>query len=131
MERSILVVDDDGGTVEFLKRALREAGYTVTGAHSAAAAIRDVAESPLKPGLLITDVMMPGDSGAKLADDLIALLPELRVLFITGFAPTEVMHHGALGRNFPVLAKPFKLRALLAAVAKALSDDLGNGKEVA
>ncbi len=130
MERSILVVDDDPGIVEMLQRVLREAGYNVTGARSAAAALRVVEESPLKPGLLITDVMMPGDSGAKLAEKLIALLPELRVIFITGFDAREVpAYHSALGRNFPVLAKPLQFKALLRAVAKALSDDPGNGKE--
>ncbi len=128
MERSILVVDDDPGIVEMLQRILREAGYNVTGARSAAAALRAVEAMPFPPGLLLTDVVMPGMSGPSLADKLIAQLPELRVVFITGYDDREIVHLYARKRNFACMAKPFRAKTLLAAVQKALGDNPVNGK---
>jgi FixJ family two-component response regulator len=57
--------------------------------------------------LLLTDVIMPGISGKALADQLIELLPDLKVLFISGYTDNAIAHHGVLDPDVHLLQKPF------------------------
>ena len=117
----ILVVDDELDILRLVDTVLRQAGYRVTTARSADAAIRAVETMALKPELLLADVVMPGMSGPVLADQLCAALPGLHVLFMSGYDDRQIVQRYVVEKGFALLAKPFTPQTLLAAVQQALA----------
>lgn len=118
MARILLAEDDDNMRV-FLKRALERAGHQVSAVGDGEAALALAGEGGFD--LLLADVVMPGIDGIELARRATALLPELRIMFITGFAAVALNQPGFARRQPRVLAKPFHLRQLVNEVDKVLS----------
>ncbi len=117
---SILVVEDEDAVRRFVCDVLRMAGYDVAEAASGAEALETLSRlSSLD--LLLTDVVMPGMGGRELAEHLLAERPGLRVLFMSGYAESEIAHQGALTPGTDLLEKPFGSEALLEAVRAGLS----------
>ena len=110
---TILLVDDDPGVLRVARKGLEQYGYRVLAAQSAAEATTLAAEHGMKVGLLVTDVMMPGQQGTGLAEELLTDWPHLRVLFISGY-PGETP--GDSLRKAPYLTKPFTPEELARAV---------------
>src|SRR5258708_32406242 len=106
MARILLAEDDDNMRV-FLKRALERAGHQVSAVGDGEAALTLAGEGAFD--LLLADVVMPGIDGIELARRGSALLPGLRIRFITGFAPVALNHPGFARRHPPVLPTPFPL----------------------
>jgi DNA-binding NtrC family response regulator len=77
--------------------------------------------------LLVTDLMLPDTTGLELADAIRARRPALPVLLMSGYAPTEVLHHRIHGRGLCFLEKPFMMDQLLSAVSQALQGSVGWG----
>jgi CheY-like chemotaxis protein len=75
--------------------------------------------------LLLTDMVMPGMSGRRLADEVRALRPSLRVLFMSGYSHEIVARHGVLQRGERLLQKPFGVVQLLQSVRAALETGQG------
>jgi CheY-like chemotaxis protein len=117
----ILVVDDELDVLRLAETVLRQAGHPVTAARSADAAIRAVETMAIKPAILVTDVVMPGMSGPLLADRLMAEIPGLRVLFMSGYDDRQIVQRYVVEKGFALLPKPFKPQALLAAVRDTLA----------
>ena len=117
----ILVVDDELDVLRIAETVLRQAGHPVTAARSADAAIRAVETMAIKPALLVTDVVMPGMSGPLLADRLMADIPGLRVLFMSGYDDRQIVQRYVVEKGFALLPKPFKPQTLLTAVREALA----------
>ena len=90
-----------------VRRALSLAGYTVLEARDAERAVAVVAQHPGPIDLLLTDVVMPGTSGPHLARQLIARQPEMRVLFMSGYADEALGRHGVLEPGIALVQKPF------------------------
>ncbi|MFC3125674.1 PAS domain-containing protein [Pseudoroseomonas globiformis] len=109
---SVLVVDDEP-TVRLLAReVLQEMGCSVDEASEAGAAFA-MLQSGRAFDLLVTDVGLPGGmNGRQLADAARVLQPELKILFITGYAEEAALREGSLGRDMEILAKPFNVEAL-------------------
>lgn len=106
----ILLAEDDDAMREYLTRALERSGYSV------AAVDRGTAALPLLQAerfdLLLTDIVMPEMDGIELAQRAGEIAPDMRVMFITGFAAVTLK----AGREMPnarVLSKPFHLRDLV------------------
>ncbi|MBI3107731.1 MAG: response regulator [Candidatus Rokubacteria bacterium] len=100
-----LVVDDEPEVREIVRRGLEASGYRVYTAEGVkeALAVAAATEGPIH--LLVTDVVMPGESGRVLAERLLATFPALKVLFISGY-----FDDGLAGREVPgafFLQKPF------------------------
>ena len=113
----VLVVEDEQSIREMVAEALERAGYTVTVAADGEQALT-LAETAGDIDLLVSDVVMPRMNGPELRDRLLQRHPDLRVLFVTGYAPQI---GGAAPRSTDrVLQKPFRLGELLAAVADLL-----------
>ena len=70
--------------------------------------------------MMITDVIMPHMSGAKLADRLLLERPGMKVLFVSGYAETTVLRHGAIDVTTRFLQKPFSLKMLAKKIREVL-----------
>jgi two-component system, cell cycle response regulator CpdR len=131
MARILLAEDDDNMRV-FLARALERAGHQVVAAGDGNEALELATTGDFE--LLLADVVMPGLDGIELARRASVILPELRVMFITGFAAVALNQPGFARRQPKVLAKPFHLRQLVLEIDKMLgaasvSDPGGAGVE--
>jgi two-component system, cell cycle response regulator CpdR len=115
----ILLAEDDDNLRTFLARALDRAGHQVSavGDGDSALALAGTADFDL----LLADVVMPGLDGIELARRASAMLPELRIMFITGFAAVALNQPGFARRQPRVLAKPFHLRQLVGEIDKVLA----------
>lgn len=109
---TILIVDDEPTLRMLISDALEEGGYNVLTAKDGANALRYL-ESDSAVDLLITDVGLPGGmNGRQLADEARKHRPELKVLFVTGFAENAAVGHGHLARAWRSWASRSKSRAL-------------------
>ena len=131
---TILVVEDEPAIRRVVIRALAAQGYTVLEAANAAAALA-VADTHVGAlDLLLTDVVMPGDSGALLAARLRAQRPAMRVLFMTGYPREALAPHGVVPEDVALMPKPFtpealqlRVRAVLDAPwPEAIGGEVGN-----
>lgn len=104
--RTILVVDDDQWVRMLARDVLAGEGYRVLEASDGQDAIRVAAEHPGPIHLLLSDVMMPGMNGCDLAAGLTALLPGLKVLFMSAYDRDFLVSHG-MNPIGPVITKPF------------------------
>ena len=122
---TILLVEDEPALLEMTARMLRRQGYRVLAASGPGEALRLADEHAGTIHLLLSDVVMPEMSGRDLAQDLLTRLPGLKCLYISGYTPNVIVHHGVLDRGVHFLPKPFSAKDLTARVREALED--GNG----
>jgi two-component system cell cycle sensor histidine kinase/response regulator CckA len=117
---TILLVEDEEAVRLLAFTVLRKNGYQVLLAADpeAALSICDEIEGPIH--LLLTDVVMPGMSGRELADRLTSRYPDLKVLYISGYAENAISHHGLLDPGINFLAKPFNPGTLANRVRRVL-----------
>jgi PAS domain S-box-containing protein len=118
----ILLVDDEEPVRDVTRRILERLGYEVELASGAEQARRVVAVTGC-PDLLVTDVIMPGESGAQLAESLLMRCPGLPVLFISGFTGDELQRQGTLRPGTILLQKPYTPQELGEYVRGVLDGD--------
>jgi len=116
----VLVVEDDSAVRLTTCRSLRSRGYEVIAAASGEEAIRLAKESDAPVDLLLTDVVMPGISGAALAEILQRMQPSMEVLFVSGYSQEELGRQGVLDDGVRLLPKPFAPEELLREVRSLL-----------
>lgn len=104
----VLVVEDEQGVRQFAVDALRELGYPVVEADSAAAALR-ILETHEDIGVLLTDVVMPDMNGHELVGRVAERWPSIKVLYMTGYTRNAIVHNGVLDTGTRLLTKPFTL----------------------
>ena len=115
MTPKILLAEDDNDMRRFLVKALEKAGYQVLSYDNGASAYDRLREEPFS--LLLTDIVMPEMDGIELAQKAQEIAPEMRVMFITGFAAVSLRAN----REQPqakVLSKPFHLKDLVLEVER-------------
>ncbi len=118
---TVLVVDDEATVRMLITDALDDLGYKAIQAPDGAAGLK-VLQSGAKIDLLITDVGMPGGlNGRQMADAARVSRPDLKVLFITGYAENAVLSHGHLDPGMHVLTKPFAMDALARRITALLA----------
>ena len=117
--RTVLVVDDELVVRTLLGSALRQQGYRVVTAEDGPDAL-GLFGSGLRPDLLLTDIVMPGMTGVELADQLTSLLPDLPVIFMSGFTDDLRCADGSRREDVRFLAKPFRIAELTRAIAETL-----------
>ena len=117
---TVLVVEDEESLRSLARTCLESNGYSVLDAPDAEAALEVAKKHPGGIHLLLTDVVMPGIGGRELAERLMVLQPEVRVVYMSGYTSALIDQQGILDPDIVLLEKPFTLRALLTKVYKAL-----------
>jgi two-component system cell cycle sensor histidine kinase/response regulator CckA len=117
--RTVLVVEDQAEVRRLTVKLLQSAGYQVLEAADGEQARAMVRHNQID--LLITDVVMPRESGVDLARDLARQIAGLHVLLMSGYTDDAIEHHGVLGTKFAFLEKPFTQASLTQKVAEVLS----------
>ena len=116
---TLLVVDDDPDVLELTVTLLSEGGYRVLSAPSGGAALALLEREAVD--LVVTDVVMPGMTGFELVERARQRRPDLPVIYMSAYF--DAMPDGRAIRNDVFLAKPWKPRDLLRAVATTAGDD--------
>ena len=118
----ILLVEDVQPLRELCETVLSQLGYRVSAAANGLEALQLVRDQGLEPDLVATDVIMPGMSGAEMAQRLRSTRPGLAVLFMSGYPDETIDPHGVLAPGTPFIQKPFTKRALAAKVRETLGE---------
>lgn len=109
--QKILVVDDEPEVRKLVAAMLARNGYRVLSADTGENAIRLFKNNP-DTDLLLTDVVAPGMSGPMIADQIAALKPDIKVLFMSGYDSTQVVQRYVVERGYSLLVKPFTMEQL-------------------
>jgi two-component system cell cycle response regulator CpdR len=117
--KRILLAEDDNDMRQFLTRALKNAGYEVVSFDNGRSAYERLREEPFS--LLLSDIVMPEMDGIELARRATELDPDLKVMFITGFAAVALNPDSEAPKDASVLSKPFHLRDLVNEVERLLA----------
>ncbi|MHB8587467.1 MAG: hybrid sensor histidine kinase/response regulator [Candidatus Dormibacteraceae bacterium] len=121
---TVLVVEDSDDLREIVDRILTQSGYQVMVAANGVAALEMARQFAGRIDLLLTDVIMPHMQGNELAPRLIEARPDLRVLYMSGFAQPALGSNGTLAPAVALLDKPFNEPTLLARVRQVLEAPL-------
>lgn len=124
---TILLVDDDEGVRHVLAQILLGRGYTVLEAADGAEALLVSERSAHPIHLLLTDVVLPGMRGPEVALRLAAPRPDMKVVYMSGYAGDALSPHGVVDTGAVILEKPFTGATLLEKVREAL-DAGGSGE---
>lgn len=115
-EGVVLLVEDEAPVRAFASRALRLRGYTVLEAENAEEALRTLEDPGLEVDIFVTDVVMPGMDGPSWVKKALELRPNVRVIFVSGYAEDALSEMQARIPNSVFLPKPFSLSDLAATV---------------
>lgn len=111
-DKTVLVVDDESTVRMLIADILSELGYTAIEASDSAAGLK-LLQSDVPIDLLVSDVGLPGGmNGRQMADAARVSRPDLKVLFITGYAENAILGNGYLAPNMAVLTKPFAIETM-------------------
>ena len=117
---TVLIVDDEPTIRMLVADSLGDLGYACREASDGASGLK-ILQSAERIDLLITDIGLPGGlNGRQLADAARATRPDLKVLFITGYAENAVFSHGHVDRGMEVMTKPFAVEQLASRVERML-----------
>ena len=117
----VLLVEDDPAVRRVAVDAVRGLGYRVREAETADTAL-EMLDAGLRPRILFTDVVMPGAlSATALVDRARAMVPELAVLFTSGYTQNAITHHGQLDAGITLLSKPWRTEQLARALQGVLA----------
>jgi nitrogen-specific signal transduction histidine kinase/CheY-like chemotaxis protein len=116
----VLLVEDDPLVRYMMKRALEEAGYGVLEATSASEALEMVRQTTEKISLVLTDVVMPSMGGRELASRIRELVPDIPVLFTSGYTDGDIARRGLLEPGASFIQKPVTPSALVEAVREEI-----------
>ncbi len=117
---TILIVEDEAPVRIFSARALRNKGYTVLEADCGEAAMKVIAENKGQLDMIISDVVMPGQTGPAMVEEIAKQYPAIKVIFISGYAEDAFVKTYGDSRSFNFLPKPFSLKQLAAKVKEVL-----------
>jgi PAS domain S-box-containing protein len=121
---TVLLVEDESGVRELMRRILTRAGYHVLTARDGEEGVRASAEHRATIDLLVTDVIMPIMGGRALAEKLREARPELRVLFVSGYSAAALPLFERDGEKVTLLEKPFTSAKFIDAVRLLLEPAL-------
>jgi nitrogen-specific signal transduction histidine kinase len=117
---TILLVEDEEAVRKLSRTVLEKNGYTVIEAGSGEEALAAISTLRCGVRLLLSDVVMPQMSGPELGRRVREICPGVRILYMSGYAQSSVVHHGVLDPEVDLIQKPFMASALLRRVREVL-----------
>ncbi len=120
---TVLVVEDDEPLRKLSIKTLEKYGYTVLTAADGRTALSMCEEYKDPIHLMVTDVIMPGMNGKALANRLKVMMPDLKVLYMSGYTDKAIVRHGVLEMGIAFLQKPFTPEGLVRKVREVLETD--------
>jgi two-component system cell cycle sensor histidine kinase/response regulator CckA len=120
---TILLVEDETPVRIFSNSALVGKGYTVLEAENAEAALRIIKEKGKEIDIIITDVVMPGMSGPDMIKEIADDLPDVKVVFMSGYGEDAFIETFGSERKFNFLAKPYTLKQLATKVKEVIEGE--------
>ena len=118
---TVLVVEDEPVIRDLIVEVLEDLGYRALEAADGPSGLK-ILQSRKRIDLLITDVGLPGLNGRQLADQSRDRRPDLKVLFITGYAENATLANGFLEPGMEMITKPFAVEALAGKVRSMIRD---------
>jgi signal transduction histidine kinase/ABC-type uncharacterized transport system substrate-binding protein/ActR/RegA family two-component response regulator len=123
-QETILLVEDNPSFLELTKLMLQELGYRVLASNTPGGALELARDHQQEIHLLLTDVIMPEMNGRELLNNIQAVYPKLRHLFMSGYTANIIAHHGVLDERVNFVAKPFSKKKLGDKVREALDKEM-------
>ncbi len=120
---TVLLVEDEASVRQVALMILKELGYKVLSAPNGGEAFMLAEKHAGRIDLLMTDVVMPGMNGRDLAERLLGLHPEMKVLFTSGYTADVVVHHGVLEKNLNFIGKPYTPQSLARKMREVLDTE--------
>jgi nitrogen-specific signal transduction histidine kinase len=121
--QTILLVEDQPAILKLCKSMLERNGYAVLTADTPSEAFSRVQNYNGTIDLLLTDVIMPEMNGSELSKQLLAVRPDLKTLFMSGYTDDVITHNTLLDNVVNFIQKPFTMKSLIAIVYKILNSD--------
>ncbi|MBM4288199.1 MAG: PAS domain S-box protein, partial [Deltaproteobacteria bacterium] len=112
-QETVLLVEDNDSLRPLIGRALEKYGYQVLEARDGYEALSQVKQHPGNISLMVTDVVMPGISGSRLAESLKTLQPDMKVIYMSGYTEDVILRHGVQEKSINFIQKPFNIAHLL------------------
>ncbi len=119
----ILLAEDDKAMLNFLVKALENANHIVIPKNNGIDALSAINDPNNKFDLLLTDIVLPAIDGIELAQKAAKSNPDIKIMFITGFAAMATKQkEGGMSKNSKLMSKPFHLNELIEQVETLLSE---------
>jgi len=118
---TILVVEDEEMVRKLVCETLAAYGYKIIEAQNVNDGLQRASEYKEPIHLLLTDVIMPEMNGRELYDNVVAIYPTIKVLYMSGYTDNVIVHHGILEEGIDFLQKPFSVQSLTKKVRQVLS----------
>jgi CheY-like chemotaxis protein len=122
VKQTILLVEDEDMVRALMCEVLEREGYQVVACSHPAEGIEESKRHRGQIDLLLTDVVMPGMNGREMADRIHEIMPQLRVVFMSGYTEHALTQEGQVDPQFEYLQKPFTLKSLTQKLAKVLGE---------
>jgi PAS domain S-box-containing protein len=116
---TVLVIEDEDSVRELVTEVLNDLGYRALQARDGPSGLK-ILQSRERIDLLVSDIGLPGMNGRQVADAAREQRPDLKVLFITGYAENAAMAHGFLEPGMEMVTKPFAVDALAARIREMI-----------
>ncbi len=122
-DETILLIEDEDALRAVTRTLLSRMGYTVVAAENGDKALALYAQDNLNVDVVLSDVVMPGKSGPETVERLREMKPELKVLFMSGYAADTIALHGAMRDDDGFINKPFSFAQLTQRLRKLLDSE--------
>ncbi len=122
---TVLLVEDDETVLSMASIMLGKLGYRVFTAGTASEGFSIAEEHKAGIQVLVTDVIMPKINGRELAERIELIIPEIKILFMSGYTSTIIAHHGVLDEGINFIQKPFSVNDLAFSMQKVLQSAPG------
>jgi CheY-like chemotaxis protein len=120
----ILLVEDEKALIRLIKSMLEKLGYQVHAFSSPVDALSAVKSNEIEFDLVLSDVVMPMLNGPELIEKILAIRPESRVMFMSGYAADVISKHLKMVRSIPLIEKPFDISTLSRKVKEVMNENL-------
>ena len=119
---NILIVEDDKEVCHFAGKSLASLGYKVLKAENGQIALDLIKSKKPELDLIITDLVMPELNGKEFADKVRKILPDIKVIFVSGYTDNHIVHNGLLEEGVNFIHKPYSMKILASTVHKVLDE---------